>query len=323
MNQQFDNKTASAVNSIYLDCPQDMSLYELRKLRADGARLVRIRWYGSIYQMPDVVYLEMKTHRKGALSTKDRFKIRSRDLPYLLWQPEKWWAHYNVEQQRQKKQQQKIQAEQQTPAQQLQSGKRLAEGYPGTREFIRFVKQVQKLSVTLGLRPVLITVCLREHFQENSVKTVRMTLDTSLHMLKVIHEEERLMNDPREWNIVRDGAIYNFPFAILELKASSAWKTADEKPFWVKRIEEMGIKAERYSKYIQGAHALYGAEKELSLPPWLHKMELLQVYPDFIKTLERQYGLLKMNKQVKEELKQEHEQKLRKFLRLKISGEVF
>lgn len=66
--------------TVYLDS-NDLKVYHARLRREDGARLLRLRWYGT--RRPDdasqVIYVEKKTHRErwtGERSVKERSNVQ-------------------------------------------------------------------------------------------------------------------------------------------------------------------------------------------------------------------------------------------------------
>lgn len=85
---------ATVITSIYFDA-DDMSLYRERIKRAEGAQLLRARWYGT--KMPTgekPVFLELKTHHEkwvAQKSVKERATIHAQDMVKFLrplaWDP--------------------------------------------------------------------------------------------------------------------------------------------------------------------------------------------------------------------------------------------
>jgi SPX domain protein involved in polyphosphate accumulation len=83
---------ATQITSIYFDS-KDMSLYKERIARAEGAQLLRVRWYGPT--MPtgnQIIFVELKTHHEkwvGNKSVKERASIQERDMLSFL-EPVRW-----------------------------------------------------------------------------------------------------------------------------------------------------------------------------------------------------------------------------------------
>ena len=86
-NNALWSSVTSSISSVYLDSP-DLHLYNERLKRSEGAKLLRIRWYGNAKPSSDgIVYLELKTHHEKWLqdrSVKERCPIRENDVPQLL-----------------------------------------------------------------------------------------------------------------------------------------------------------------------------------------------------------------------------------------------
>lgn len=79
---------AGSIASVYLD-NEELDSYRTRLERREGANLVRIRWYGDLWQgsgqgTGGVVFVERKTHHESWTqdkSTKERFPMRCGDVP--------------------------------------------------------------------------------------------------------------------------------------------------------------------------------------------------------------------------------------------------
>eukprot|EP00978_Attheya_sp_CCMP212_P011151 scaffold27313_cov50-Attheya_sp.AAC.1 len=90
---------ATRITSIYFDS-HDMSLYKERLARAEGAQLLRARWYGTTIPTGDkIIFVELKTHHEKWVankSVKERASIQERDmLTFLLPVP---WKREDAEQ---------------------------------------------------------------------------------------------------------------------------------------------------------------------------------------------------------------------------------
>ena len=89
---------ATRITSIYFDS-NDMSLYKERLKRAQGAKLLRVRWYGSTMPMGEtIIFVELKTHHEkwvGNKSVKERASIQEKDMAEFLapahWTMRKRW----------------------------------------------------------------------------------------------------------------------------------------------------------------------------------------------------------------------------------------
>ena len=83
---------ATKITSIYFDSA-DMYLYKHRLARAEGAQLLRARWYGPKMPTSDkVIFLELKTHHEkwvNQKSVKERATIKEGDMMNFLL-PVRW-----------------------------------------------------------------------------------------------------------------------------------------------------------------------------------------------------------------------------------------
>lgn len=83
---------ATVITSIYFDS-KDMSLYRERIARAEGAQLLRVRWYGTTMPTGDkIIFVELKTHHEKWVankSVKERASIQERDMVNFL-RPVRW-----------------------------------------------------------------------------------------------------------------------------------------------------------------------------------------------------------------------------------------
>ena len=83
---------ATRITSVYFDST-DMNLYKHRLARAEGAQLLRARWYGSTMPVGEkIIFLELKTHHERWVtqkSVKERASIQERDMVTFL-KPTPW-----------------------------------------------------------------------------------------------------------------------------------------------------------------------------------------------------------------------------------------
>ena len=81
------DKLATRITSIYFDS-SDMSLYKERLKRVQGAKLLRVRWYGNTMPTGEkIIFVELKTHHEkwvGNKSVKERASIQEKDMLEFL-----------------------------------------------------------------------------------------------------------------------------------------------------------------------------------------------------------------------------------------------
>lgn len=87
IRQQLPIRRRGIIHSVYLDT-EDKAMYVDRLVSREGAKLVRLRWYGE--DNPKQVYVEIKTHRSNGVSTKDRFPLTLKQAKRLLSGQSPW-----------------------------------------------------------------------------------------------------------------------------------------------------------------------------------------------------------------------------------------
>jgi SPX domain protein involved in polyphosphate accumulation/uncharacterized membrane protein YidH (DUF202 family) len=245
---------AAVINSIYLD-NQELDMYHDRipALEKDRGNLIRIRWYGDHVNPTPEVYVERKTrvphgHYTIDEAVKERFPIKSEKvLPYLK-------GEWDI----QKKLEKAVKSKSMKPE--------------AADKLRKTSLDIQAEILTKHLFSAVRTVCRRTAFQQGRDASVRLSLDTNLHMLDELNGME-----PNKWfrnmeKALPTQSVAKFPFAVLEVKLQVA-----EAPQWVQNLQNCGrvFYAERFSKFLYGTIKLR-PEKVRFSPYWIEHTSALE-----------------------------------------------
>lgn len=250
------------VTSLYCDSP-DFFLYQSQLERKKGSDAqptsLRFRWYGPLYQRPEIV-LEQHDEEDGRIT---RINIKEKQISDFL-NGNKSVITKNVQKLKQKG-----------------TSQRAVDDYESAAtELFDFIQEN-------NIQPILRTVYKRSAFEIPGDDRVRVILDSEIQFIR----EDALnkahpIRDPQKWHredldqpnvniksLLRQGESAEFPFSVLEvrLKQKEDTKTL-EKLAWVEELKSSGLIKEipRFTKYLQGVATLYGEDDRLpTLPFWL------------------------------------------------------
>lgn len=244
---------AQRISSVYLD-NRNFLFYHRRLERLEGSTLIRIRWYTDTLEPdwehidPDTnVFMEMKVHHEawsGERSTKRRFAIKERDVdPFLRG---------------------KLSLE---PAVEKLRAKKASE--VEVEKFKSLAEEILSKVQSYEMKPVLRTQCARAAFQRGLDQSVRVSIDTQVHMTAedfgMSHHWRYVGSDPP--------GRHDFPYAIVEVKLQCAEN--ERIAPWIEELMNCrymeGIP--KFSKYGHGIAALYGHTPHIKMVPyWVHQM---------------------------------------------------
>jgi SPX domain protein involved in polyphosphate accumulation len=209
-----------AITSIYFDNDQ-FELYQGRLEKSEGAKAVRIRWYGNMDQTE--IFVEQKTHREdwtGETSVKERFSIKEKYVNDFIQ------GNYQMDRAIQKLRERGLKSETE-----LEKMKELAD-------------DIQSTVLTRKLHPMVRTFYNRTAFQLPGDARVRISLDTELTMVREDNFDgvQRAGNNWRRMDMGIDFPfsylpsedVTRFPYAILEVKLQTQYGT--EAPAWVEEL---------------------------------------------------------------------------------------
>jgi len=247
----FTNRSDSLITSVYYD-NLELELYHERLRKDEGSINVRMRTYGK--GPHKIVYVERKTHHDswvGESSVKQRFAIKEKNLyPFLRGN---YTIHEDLDKALQRKQVSQKEAD----------------------ESRSLSVEVQNTVLEKKLIPTVTTRYTRTAFQFPKNNSVRISLDSKLHMIleqNVAFKDNR-WGRPLESEIsLQDNEVVWFPFAVLETKLNLALGTAEAQ--WVTDLKSSGMLIEcgKFSKFMHGCCVLIPQSIKI-LPGWLSLLE--------------------------------------------------
>jgi hypothetical protein len=244
------------VTSIYFDNPK-FNLYTKKTTHEPDAPSLRLRWYGSLSENPDIL-LEKKTIKAGDISEESRFAIKDKYIkPFLD-------GEYTMEKQ----------------------VSRLEEKGDRARaeELATKAKDVQAFVKDNSLQPVLRANYSRTAFEIPGDDRIRISLDTNLAFIREDSiDYGRPCRDPDDWHRrdiddkgmeypfsgIRKGEINRFPFAVLEFKIKGGRRYE-----WITDLMASHLvkEAPRFSKFVHGVAELF-EDYVNAFPFWLSMVE--------------------------------------------------
>ncbi|KAI9777012.1 MAG: Phosphate metabolism transcription protein [Geoglossum umbratile] len=249
------------ITSLYFDNPK-FSLYTQKVDRKPDASSLRLRWYGQLAKMPEILF-EKKTMREGDNSEEMRFPAKEKYVQSFIK------GEYKME-----KTVQKIQHRQ-------------GNGSQHAERFVQNVDAIQEFIKENHLQPVLRANYTRTAFQIPGDGRIRVSLDTNLALIREdSFDSERPCRDPDSWHRtdiddaemeypfhrIRKGEISRFPHAILEIKVREG--TSEKSKEWVTDLTDSHLvkEAPRFSKFVHGVAVLF-EDYVNSFPFWLSELE--------------------------------------------------
>ena len=125
--------------------------------------------------------------------------------------------------------------------------------------------EIQNVILEKELYPKIRTVYNRIAFQLRHTNDVRLSLDLDLRMIKEKTSHFDWMTDE---NNIMEKDIYNFPFAVLEVKLVG--DNVENPPDWIKNIinSDLVIQQPYFSKYNHGCYMFF-SNKARKVPYWI------------------------------------------------------
>eukprot|EP00331_Platyophrya_macrostoma_P005047 CAMPEP_0176421702 /NCGR_PEP_ID=MMETSP0127-20121128/9327_1 /TAXON_ID=938130 /ORGANISM="Platyophrya macrostoma, Strain WH" /LENGTH=771 /DNA_ID=CAMNT_0017802475 /DNA_START=67 /DNA_END=2382 /DNA_ORIENTATION=- len=242
------------ISSVYFD-NRNFLFYHRRLERLEGSSLIRIRWYTDSLEPnweridPDTnVYMEMKVHHEawsGERSTKRRFAIKERDVDAFLR------GNLSLE-----------------PAVAKLRAKQASE--KEVEKFKSLAEEILSKVQSYDLKPVLRTQCARAAFQRGQDQSVRVSIDTQVHVTAedfgMSHHWRYEGNDPPGRS--------DMAYAIVEVKLQCAEN--ERIAPWIEELMNCRYMegVPKFSKYGHGVAMLYGHTPHIKMVPyWVHQMD--------------------------------------------------
>jgi VTC domain len=235
----------ATISSVYFDSPT-LDLYKGRIARIEGAKLVRVRWYGTQPKATGVVFLELKTHHESWVfenSSKQRVAIQEKDMTHVMSTSKLWTVDF---------------------AESLVRSGNPHHDKKSLRDATRLLIQIHELVVEYGLRPCVRTCYHRAAFQSSTSNELRLTIDRD-----VVMTDERAA-PPGAWCLpnqqaVHDAPTVKVPVAVFEVKLAGA-----ERPAFMDRLIGSGIIRDGYkfSKFLTGVATFHSDSDCLAILPY-------------------------------------------------------
>ncbi|KAI7877893.1 VTC domain-containing protein [Mucor mucedo] len=262
-NSKKQDNIDPPISSVYLD-DAELESYNSRVEGAEGAQLIRLRWYGSAKGNSTIGFERRTLAEENRGELKDRFTIKDKYVAGFL-KGDQTFVEKSVRKMR-------------------NSGRSEQE----VDKYENLIKQVQKTIVEKNMQPVLRTYYRRTAFQIPGDQSVRMALDTDLCFIR---EDSQLFSDDQTirrptdtWrrpdadsdfpfdNLKNETDINRYPFATFEIKLELA--PNEREPEWIVDLEESGILEEAFdfSKFVHGIAVIFDTRVPL-LPYWLAQMD--------------------------------------------------
>ncbi len=239
-NEARKMKDSGLITSVYFD-NDELSCYKIRLSRAEGATLVRFRWYGDHRTTDTELFLERKTHHESWVdekSVKERLSIKEGDAGKFIAGSIKIDEDYLT-------------------------GRMKKKAGSGLTKSLGLVREIQEEVLARELVPKLRTRYFRTAFQLSTNNDVRVSLDTELSMtLDRLTAAEWCrregLDDPTP-----DETVY-CPYAVLEVKLG-----VPEPPPWIEAILAATgtVYMNKFSKFLNGMASLYPSAAG-ELPYW-------------------------------------------------------
>lgn len=249
-------RDSGLITSIYLDS-LDLNSYRTRLRKEEGAKLLRVRWYGDqdFPKAEQPCFMEQKTHHESwvdAKSVKERFTLRGRMIaPFLKGSNEAVEAHQRS---------------------------LFAAGAISAKdrdEQIALSKEIGGTIEAHKLGPMIRTRYRRTAFQLPDTNRVRVSLDTDLAVFldgeaadgswaRKDYGKTRIPTNLAD-HVGKHGDRFLFPMAVMEIKLSGV----DVDPAWLAHLKGSGLLHEcgKFSKFASGV-ALLQPTRTPFLPHW-------------------------------------------------------
>ncbi|KAK6587595.1 hypothetical protein RS030_91515 [Cryptosporidium xiaoi] len=239
------------ITSVYLDNDKG-ECYSNRISRFEGAKLFRLRWYGSNEgNREKEIFMERKTHHEewtGEKSTKERFSLAQKYVfSYLKGTMDvKELFSKGI----------------------FNKDNENSNNKESTIKKMELALNVQNYITSNNLQPFVRTSYLRAAFQNQDNNQVRFSIDTNLCMVNEYisngHTNEPWCRLAEE--VLSKNEVTRFPYAVLEVKLQS------EQPLWVSDMLKRcnATLVYKFSKFQHGMAILH-KDKVSVLPHWIEE----------------------------------------------------
>ena len=258
--KEVDGNASPSITSLYFDNKQ-FELYTEKVDRQSETSSLRLRWYGSLGDRPDIFTERKKADAKGN-SEETKFTIKEKYIqPFTE-------GKYSMEKTIQKMERQG------QPEERVEAYKKTVDKIQG------FIKEKK-------LAPVLRANYVRTAFQKPLDDRVRISIDTNLAFIREdTLDPERPCRDPNDWHRsdidnssmvypfrnINQSEVSRFPFAVLEMKLKEDGNR--KRPTWIEDLMASHLvhPAPRFSKFVHGVASLF-EDHVNNLPFWLSDID--------------------------------------------------
>ena len=256
------NQKDPTITSLYFDNSRFL-LYSQKVDRAPDASSLRLRWFGTLEDKPEILF-EKKTIHEDGDSEEIRFPIKEKYIQSFLR------ANYSTE----------------------KSVRKMRDRYGNDEQAVekleKDIEDVQLFIRDNELQPVLRADYTRTAFQVPGDDKVKISLDTNLALIREdSFDLDRPCRDLGEWHRtdidgvgmefpfpgIRKGEISKFPYALLDIKVKDGvTKRTNE---WADELMSSHLvkEAPRFSKFVHGIAQLF-EDSINSFPFWLSDLEM-------------------------------------------------
>lgn len=235
----------ATISSVYFDSPS-LDLYKGRIARIEGAKLVRVRWYGAQPRGHGIVFLELKTHHESWVdekSSKQRVSVQEKDMLHIMSSSKLWTVDF---------------------AESIVRSGNTNLDKKGVRDATSLLIQIHELIVELDLRPCVRTCYRRAAFQASTSNELRLTIDRDIVMIDERHAPRGAWCLPNQ-AAVKLAPTTRVPVAVFEVKLAGC-----EMPAFMEHLTQSNAVRDGYkfSKFLTGVATFHPDSENLAVLPY-------------------------------------------------------
>lgn len=232
-----------------------------------GPATLRFRWYGKLYERPDIV-LERHNEQSGQIT---RINVKEKTINKFLE-----GDRSVIDKTARKMKERHVHSQ-------------------AIRDYDDAAKELQRFVSINKLEPMLRTIYRRTAFEIPGDDRVRVILDQDILFLREDDlDTQRPIRDTDNWHrsdidqpgigmqsVLRKGEFARFPYSVLEVRLrADATSNGAEKLPWIEELQASHLIKEipHFTKFLHGVAVLYGDDERLDvLPFWLSELDHVKV----------------------------------------------
>lgn len=249
----FWKSMASPISSVYFDS-EDLDLYKERLKRAEGAQLIRVRWYGHKKPKDEApVFMELKTHHECWIdnkSVKERVTIMQKRIVDLVNVTDGPWS---------------LEFCKEIVTEVIDCDMKEDEILASAELLV----EIRNLFCKWKLKPCVRTSYTRAAFQNPKNNNLRLTIDRDITVVDETRSHRNSKPGTSSWciednDVVPIDAFIKVPYGVFEVKVASG-----DNPTLIDELIESDaiVEAPKFSKFLTGA-SLHNVTKVATLPWW-------------------------------------------------------